>query len=346
MKYRGFAVFALIVVIIGIGVVRRELKKPPGPKPGSNHLALEDQGPEPVEIVKYPQVVTDAVGRDVSLTAQPHRIVSLAPSVTELLYDLGAGPQIAADTTACDYPMAARSLPHIGGAFDMSLESIVGARPDLIVADGTINQKIVTALRSVDIPVIVIMPRNIEDSFTAIRLLGKATGNPKAAADMINQFRNHFRHTRDIVAHATARTRVLVMYDTSPIYTSGPGTLIDDMIRISGGKNIASSNDPIVSERVIQDQPDVIICSTELETKIAAMPAWRGTVPAVMNTAYFHPSDNATLIRPCNRLLQGANELARFLHPELFTSDGKPAVILKGSVPTTAAPTTAAPGMR
>ncbi len=115
------------------------------------------------------------------------------------------------------------------------------------------------------------------------------------------------------------------MYDAAPIYTSGPGTLIDEMIHIAGGRNIAKSNDPIDPESVIQAQPDVIICTPDLEKRVEQMPAWKGAVPAVTNTAYFHCSNNATLIRAGARLAAGAEELARFLHPELFTSDGKPA---------------------
>lgn len=334
MKYRALGVFALIVLIVTIGYARVGMNKtqvvptPPHPQTAQR---VEPEAPEPVV---FPVVITDAAGRQVRLTAPPRRIVSLAPSATELLFDLGAGDRIVGDTTACDWPPRAALLPHIGGAFDMSLESIAAKNPDLIIADKTINQKIIYTLQAAGLPVLVIEPKDLESSFISIRMLGRSTGETGAAADLINNSRKRFEAIEKIVAIATSRRRVLVMYDVSPtIYTSGPGTLVDDMIRIAGGQNLAKSNDPLDSESVIQSQPDVIICSPSLDERIKNMPGWAASIPAVTNTAFFHTGNSATLIRPGIRLAAGAEELARFLHPELFTSDGKAAPAISHAHP-------------
>lgn len=270
----------------------------------------------------FPVTLVGADGAKVTLSAAPKRIVSLAPSNTEILFDLGAGKSIVANTTADDWPAQAKRLPHIGSVFTMSLESIVAQNPDLIVADRTINAKIILTLQHAGLPVLVVEPTNVATMYDAIRLLGRASGHVAQADDMIHRLQQRFAAIRKAVKGATTRKRVLVMYDVSPIYTSGPNTLIDDIITISGGRNIAKSNAPIGSEEVIQAQPDVIICDPNLEPRIAQLPAWSGAVPAVQNRAYFHTSPGATLIRPCFRLAAGADELARYLHPELFPGRG------------------------
>jgi iron complex transport system substrate-binding protein len=183
----------------------------------------------------------------------------------------------------------------------------------------------ILTLQAAGMPVLVIEPKNLETTYDTIRMIGRVTGRTSNAADMINGLRRRFTAIEKTVSVASSITRVLVMYDVSPIYTSGPGTLTDDMIRIAGGQNIAQSNDPVDPESVIQSQPDVIICAQDLEPRIEQIPAWKGTVPAVTHTAYFHCSDKASLIRAGARLAAGAEELSRYLHPELYTSDGKPA---------------------
>ncbi len=185
MRYKGFGFFALILVILAVGYARIGTKVNL-PVPTKTIIrassGTEIEAPEPAV---FPLTVTDASGRTLHLAAAPRRIVSLAPGATELLFDLGAGDRMVGDTTACDWPPQAAKVPHIGGAFDMSLESIAARDPDLIVADRTINQKIILTLQAAGLPVVAIEPKNLDTAFDSIRMLGRVTGRTTDAAELI-----------------------------------------------------------------------------------------------------------------------------------------------------------------
>ncbi len=329
MKYSGFAVFALIVVIVTVGYARfGALKNLHPPKLNKPEPVIARVREVPVPPV-FPVEVADATGQTMLFQVAPKKIVSVAPSVTEVLFDLGLGDHVVADTNACDFPQKATQLPHIGGAFDMDLEKIVSLQPDLVVADGTVNKQIILRMQAAGLKVFVMMPDTLEHCWESVRRLGRATGCTVEAAGLINDIRDHLENISRVVRQSPSTVKVMVLYDTATLYTSGPNTLIGELIKVCGGKNIAPSNDPLNSENVVEQAPEVIICSSNLEANVAKMPGWKGTVPAVTNTAYFHTSANATLIRPCRRMITGANELAKYLHPDVYTSDGRPAPFVK-----------------
>ena len=332
MKYSGFAVFALIVVLLTIGYARfGSLKNQTKP-----HLNVPEVVQKRVREVPQPPVfpvqTSDATGIPMVFQAAPRKLVSISPSVTELLFDLGLGSRVIADTTACDYPVEARKLPHIGGAFDMDLEKIVALQPDLVIADGTVNKQMIQRMQMANLKVFVIMPDTLAHCWESIRRLGKATGATVEAANLINEIRDTLDEISQIGTNSTGAVKVAVLYDTTTLYTSGPATLIGELIKVCGGANIAHSNDPLNPEQVAMDAPDVILCSQSLQANILKMPGWKGVVPAVTNTAFFQTTEAGTLIRPCRRMAVGAKELARYLHPELYGSNGKPAPYIKNTL--------------
>jgi iron complex transport system substrate-binding protein len=325
MRYSGFAVFVSIVVLLTIGYARfGVLKNKTVP-----HLTVAEHVRKRIKEIPQPPVfpvqASDATGIPMVFQAAPKRIVSVSPSVTELLFDLGLGAKVVGDTTACDYPTEVRKLPHIGGAFDMSLEKIVALQPDLVVADGTVNKQMILRMQQAGIRVFVIMPDTLDHCWESIRRLGKATGATIEAANLINAIQDTLDDISHVLQKSVGKVKVAVLYDTATLYTSGPNTLIGELITACGGINIAKSNDPLNPEQVALDAPDVILCSPALQENIVKMPGWKGVVPAVNNTAFFHTSEAGTLIRPCRRMAVGALELARYLHPEVYGSNGKPA---------------------
>ncbi len=274
----------------------------------------------------FPLALTDSAGRVVSLSAPPQRIVSLAPSCTEMLFDLGLGSRVAADTTADDFPPEAAQKPHIGGYSDMSVERIIAQNPDLIVADNGINRQIIAQLETAHVPLLVLEAHTVLQVYDTLRILGRATGQNAEAEKSVADMKSHFDVIRKTIGMAVSRPKVLVMYGTEPIYTSGSGTFIDDIIGIAGGKNIVEQPaSQIGTEEVVLAQPDVIMCDDSIKDKVAQMPGWKERVPAVIHSTFFTPSPEATLVRAVPRLTKGAEELAHFLHPELFDADGKPA---------------------
>lgn len=294
---------------------------------GCKSTPREANGPAPVGIAGFPVTLTDSRGKTLTLNAPPQRIVSLAPSNTEILFDLGAGDRIAADTTACDYPPEAKLKPHIGG-YPIDVERVEAKSPDLVVAVESVNAQPVAALEKAGVPVLTVDAKTVAQTYDAILLLGKATGTEARAEQIVRDMKARIEAVRQKTAPVANRPKVLIAYGDNPIYTTGPGSFIDDVITVAGGQNIASvppplKNDVITPEQVLARQPDVIICSPDLQQKLKLLPGWTQGVPAVRNNRFFMSSPPGILERPGPRLADGAEQLARYLHPELFAAPPK-----------------------
>lgn len=329
MKVRNL--FGLVFILGMAGLVYWRLQSEPKPiKRTAQHPATQSDTEAELAALPttFPLALTDSAGRLVSLSAPPQRIVSLAPSCTELLYDLGLGNRIVADTAVDDYPAEATKKPHVGGYSDMSVERILAQKPDLIVADNAINRQIIAQLENMRVPLIVLEAHTVVQVYDTIRILGRATGQNAEAERSVGRMKSRLDAVRKAVSNAVSRPKVVIIYGTDPIYTTGPGSFLDDLVTIAGGRNIVEQPaSQISAEAVVLAQPDVILCDPSIKDSIAALPGWKEHVPAVMHSTYFIPSENATIVRGVPRLAQAAEELAHFLHPELFTSDGQPAAV-------------------
>lgn len=302
---------AVLAALAGLAGCRSESAAPPPVAPARSPGA------------NFPVTLTDARGKTLTLQKPPQHIVSIAPSNTEILFALGAGPQIAADTTACDYPPEAKTKPHIGG-YPINIENVEAKNPDLVVAVQSINAKPIQALEALHTPVLAVDPKTVNDAYDALRLLGKATGHSSEADKIVAGMQTRIQAVRDKTARATTKPKVLIAYGDNPIYTTGPGSFIDDLIAVAGGVNIVSSSLPgnvITSVQVLARQPDVIICSPALQARLKQLPGWAQGVPAIRNNRFFQPSQEGILELPGPRLPQAAEELARYLHPELFAKN-------------------------
>ncbi|MEW5720955.1 MAG: helical backbone metal receptor, partial [Chloroflexota bacterium] len=122
------------------------------------------------------QTITDDVGRAVTLKGAPTRIVSLAPSNTEVLYALGLGDRVVGVTQYCDYPPEAKQKPNIGGFSKIDLERVVGLNPDLVLATNIHNKTVVPELEKRGLTVVVVEPKNVDDVLAKITFVGKITG--------------------------------------------------------------------------------------------------------------------------------------------------------------------------
>lgn len=184
---------------------------------------------------------TDALGRRVELHAAPHRIVSLVPSVTEVLFALGLGERVVGVTDYADYPSAARRKPHVGSYAAPSLEAIVAARPDMVFAAGDVDPPaLVARLGDLGIPVYVVYPRSIADTLTMLERLGAVTGVPAAGKQLSEELRRTVARVEAAVA-GQPPVRVLLFEMVQPQVVAAPGTLEDDLLRTAGGVNVVPS---------------------------------------------------------------------------------------------------------
>lgn len=274
-----------------------------------------------------PCVLRDQTGFRLVLTACPRRIVSLAPSNTEIVYDLGAQDRIVAVTTADDYPPSVKRKPKVGPMMNASIENILAYHPDLVLAFGGLNDREIRQLRYLHVPTLVVDPHNLSEVYASILLIGRAVGEKEKASLLVQTMKRRLLQIERIVAHAKRRPKVLMIYQLNPIYTTGSNSFIDDAIEYAGGRNAAlalSADDTLSPEEVVLAQPDVIACSPDLVPYVVRMPGWKESVPAVRYRRFF-PDDSpqGTLVRPTPRLVDGIKNLAHFLHPELFTKETK-----------------------
>ncbi len=268
--------------------------------------------------------VTDGLGRKVRLNHPPERIVSLAPSLTEIAFSLGLGGKVVGVTDFCDYPPEARARPKIGGMVNPSLEAIVALKPDLVLATTEGNRpETVAGLERLGIAVYVVNPKCIEGVLSSIEGIGRATGTEEAAMELVKGIRKRLNEVAGRLK-GISHLRVLYLIWPEPLIVPGKETLINDLIQRAGGENISGNESipyPLFSmEEVVARRPEVIIVSSkhgegDIERLVQN---WRRfKVPAV-GQGRVHFVNGDLINRPGPRIAEGLEALARMIHPEAF----------------------------
>jgi iron complex transport system substrate-binding protein len=266
---------------------------------------------------------TDEVGRRVELPGPPQRIVSVAPSVTEVLFALGLGEKVMGVSTYCNYPPEALQKEKVGGYITPSLEKIIALRPDLVVgtADGNLKS-FVSKLAGLGIPVYITNPRSVPDVITSILHVGEVTFSQSTAKRVVDSMKGKMETVREKV-QGRPWPRVLHVLAYDPLISSGKGTFVDDLIRIAGGINIAESakgKHPRYSmEEVIAQDPEVIILSSmSSKDPMADQRQWweRWKEVAAVRLGRICVIDSDLILRPSPRIVDGLEEMAKAIHPE------------------------------
>jgi iron complex transport system substrate-binding protein len=265
----------------------------------------------------------DDTGRKIHMTKPPRRIVSLAPSITEMLFAIGAGGQVAGVTQFCDFPPEALRKPKIGYA-NPNVESLVGLKPDLVLAPREfVKPDLIAALDNLHIPTFILADQTIEDVFAHIQTIGRMVERQAEAAALGMELRQHIAAIKQR-AQGRPPVRVLYVLNSDPLITVGPGSFIDQLIGFAGGINIAARSGapyPRLSmETVLQEDPEVLIFpvgSAEgiSESEQQAWQRWSGLSAVKQARVHQIPAD--LLNRPGPRIAQGLERLAAILHPSL-----------------------------
>lgn len=276
----------------------------------------------------FPVTITDDLGRQVTLNAEPQRIVSLAPSNTEILFFLGLGERIVGVTTFCDYPEEAKLCSKVGGFSDPSLEKIVVLKPDLILAT-SMHEQLVRGLEDTGLNVLVFDPQKIDDIFNSVQLIGRAAGVEEHAVDLMKDLKDRVNVLSEKVSKIPENQRPTVYYEMwyEPLMTVGGGTLTGQAIELAGGRNISADSIeqyPQLSEEVIIKQdPQIMIHSYgHADENQAPTPGdirnrngWEEISFVKTNKIYEIDADLLTI--PSPRLIEGMEKMAEYLYPEL-----------------------------
>ncbi|MBX3347601.1 MAG: cobalamin-binding protein [Nitrospira sp.] len=266
----------------------------------------------------------DDAGRRLYLAKPPARVVSLAPSITEMLFALGLGEQIVGVTEFCDYPAGAKSKAKVGYA-NPNIETIIGLQPDMVLAPKDfLRPDLQLKLEQLKIPVFVLDAKTLEDIPLQMHTLGEMFEKTSAANDVTQRIRQRMTELKLKVETLPAK-RVLYVLNSQPLISVGPGSFIHQMIGLAGGVNVAAQAGvayPRLSmETVLKEDPEVLIFpSGEVETvPRSEQQQWRrwDSLSAVKRQRFHEVSSNL-LNRPGPRVIEGLEQLVRAIHPELF----------------------------
>ncbi len=288
----------------------------------SQAAPAETNSPEPI-------VSVDATGAEIRLAAPAQKIISLAPSNTEILFAVGAGQQVIAREDFSNFPPEAAALPSVGGNMgQLNMEEIVRLQPDLILASPLTAPEVIQSLKEIT-PAVYVLPNptNLDELYANLVTVGTLTGRSAEANQLVESLSGRAKAVLDKVASVTERPKVFYELDsTDPAkpWTAGPGTFVDMLISQAGGQNIGASLSgewvQISQEELIVQDPDVILLGDAAygvtPEQVAARPGW-GELAAVKGNRVVAFNDDLAS-RPGPRLIDGLEAMAKIFHPDLF----------------------------
>jgi iron complex transport system substrate-binding protein len=277
-----------------------------------------------------PRTFVDDSGRKLYFAKAPRRVLSLAPSLTEMLFAIGLDEQIVGVTNFCNYPPAAAGKPKVGYT-QPNLESLLALSPDMVAAPGELLRADVLAkLEALKVPTFIFEAKSLEHVLAHIHTLGRIFER-SSAADALT------RHMRERIAEVSRRVqtverkRVLYVLSTHPLITVGPNSYIHQMIELAGGINVAAGTSgayPRLSmETVLEKDPEILVFpvgSTESVPEHEQQTWKRWTGLSAVQRHRLHVVSSDALNRPGPRVVDGLEQLAQVIHPEAFTSDHPP----------------------
>jgi len=277
-----------------------------------------------------PITLTDGLGKPFTFDKPFQRIVSLAPSNTEILFAIGAGDQVVARDTFSDYPEAALQVKDIGGGWgEVDTEAVVALAPDLILAAEINAAEQVKALEDLGLNVYYLSnPKTLDGMYENLRTVALLTGHEDETENLIESLKSRVAAVDAKIVGAAEKPVVFYELDgTDPNapWTSGPETFVDLLLTQAGGANLGNLLDSswaqISLENLVTEDPDVILLGDAVwggvtPEAVAARAGWE-SLAAVKNGKVF-PFDDNLISRPGPRMVDGLEQLAKLLHPELF----------------------------
>lgn len=275
-----------------------------------------------------PGEIIDQLGRTVKLDKVPQRIVSLAPSNTEILFALGLANRIVGVTDYCNYPPEAKQKPSIGGFSTPNIERLVAQAPDLVLATSIHQKTVIPRLEEQGITVFALASKTLDETMESIILVGKITGSMENTSELIAQMQKRIKAITDKTQSIPEDKRPGVFYLTwhDPLKTSGVGTLHDELIKRAGGRNIfqeVAGTQSVDLELLVARNPQVMIAGVGMGTGEDLTFQYLKADKRLLNTEagksgriYKINMDLSGRAGP--RLVEGLEQFARCIYPEIF----------------------------
>jgi len=274
----------------------------------------------PAESAEPVEHVFDDLGNLVAINGTPQRIVSLAPSNTEILFALGLGDKVLGVTDWCDYPLEALEKEKVGGYDTPDIEKIVALTPDLIlVAYGT-TMDVINNLIGLGLTVFGIKTTDLDDVLNDIKTIGEITDKEVEAQALTSEMESRIQAVTNQTEELEERPRVFYIVWHDPLWTAGSETFIHELIEKGGGVNICQNitgYTTISIEEVVARNPEVIITS-EWSFEWARNETGPLASTNASQSGRIYTCDDNLVQRPGPRLVEGLEWFAHFIHPEIF----------------------------
>lgn len=280
----------------------------------------------------FPVTLTDDAGRELVLDASPRRIVSLAPSNTEIVCALGACDRLVGVTDFDDFPPEVVDVDAVVIAASVDVELVVAAEPDLILAAGNelTPSAVIEQLDALELPVLVLYPATLEAVYADIELIGAALDRRSEAAELVDSMAGR---VADVVAAVEGVERPLTLYEVfhaeGTTYTAGENSFLASLLDLAGATPLTGDAQGVIgAEDLVAADPELILLGTasydpSLSDSEAALEAVRARagwadLSAVRDGAVIPYLDDIVTTRPGPRIVDGLEALARAIHPDSF----------------------------
>lgn len=276
--------------------------------------------PAAAEETVYPVKVTDATGTELTFEKAPAKVVSIAPSETEVIYAIGAGDEVVGVDSNSNYPEEATSKAQVGD-MNTNIEAVVALNPDLVLASSSMNVDAIEQLRKLNITVLATDPLTYDETIAKIETIGKIMNKNSEAAGVAEHMRTVKQQVTDAVKDAPKK---LVYLEFSPGWTVGSGTFLDELLTIAGGTNASAAQAgwyEVSAEEIVKQNPAIILYPdlgvdpNPIVSALNSRPGW-DAIDAVKNKQMFAiGNDESSRVGP--RLADSLLEIAKVLHPDI-----------------------------
>jgi iron complex transport system substrate-binding protein len=319
----------LLIVAVLLAACQAGASSTGHPSPGVS-APLATASPMPPTATTYPVTLTDDAGHEVTIESDPRRIVSLAPSNTEIACAVGACDELVGVTDIDDYPARVADVTKVVVGAQVDVEKVVAAEPDLVLAggNGITPDAILAQLGELGLTVLVLYPRTVGEIGDDVALVGQAVDENAAAAAEVARIGDAVTQVTAAVAGAD---RPRVFYEVGvfegQIYTAGASSFLASLIDLAGAEAVTgdATTTSIALEDLVAADPQVILLGdaaydpTITADTVAARPGWGG-MTAVTDGRILPMPEDIVITRPGPRVTEGLAALARALHPDRFGS--------------------------
>ncbi|RED89309.1 MULTISPECIES: ABC transporter substrate-binding protein [Cohnella] len=267
----------------------------------------------------YPLTLKDSTGTDVVFEQAPERVVTLAPSETEVMFAIGSGAKVVAVDNYSDYPEEAQSLEKVGD-INTNLEALLAAKPDVVLAHSGMQANVIEELRKLNVKVFASDPKTLEQVMEKIGTVGQIMNAQEGAAQVVATMKDELKRVTDALQGVAAKK---VYMEFSPGWTVGSGEYMDEILTLAGGDNVSKEKSgwfEVDPEAVIKSNPEVILYALNPNYDLGILQAIKDrpgfdAIDAVKNNRMFAVDDNS-ISRVGPRLTKVLYDMAKAIHPD------------------------------